>query len=413
MTHDTVDNDGGGDTSPHMDTLAVHAGRFPTVLNAPSSPPLFQASSYEFDDLEEVEAIYGGTRPGAIYGRYGGPNAVHFAGAMAALEGAEDAVGAASGMAAIGAALATASAPGEPIVHADALYGGTATLLENDFQQRGNRLVSFDPTDPDALAEVLQRHRARVVYVEALSNPLMRVADLPGLADVAHHHDAVLIVDATFATPALLRPLALGADLVLHSVGKYLGGHGDVGAGVVAGRGALIEPIRRYLVRNGATIPHFEAWLALRGLRTLALRMERISANASAIAAYLAQADGVLRVHHPSRTEHPEHALARRLYPRGTGGIVAFDLDGGRSAVDAFLRGLETIAIVHSLGEVATTISYSAASSHRPLAPEARRALGITDGTLRLSCGIEDVRDLLTDLARAFAGVPSSAPASG
>ncbi|MBV9947114.1 MAG: PLP-dependent transferase [Myxococcales bacterium] len=398
---------------PRVETLAVHAGRFPTIQNSPTSPPLFQAAAYTFSDLGEVEAIYAGTRPGAVYGRYGGPNGERFARATAALEGAEEAVGAASGMAAINAVLTILTSPADPIVHAEALYGGTAALLENDFQQRGNRLVAFDPTDPTTLAEALQRHRAPVVYVEALSNPLMRVADLPGLADVAHAHDALLAVDATFASSALLRPLALGADIVVHSVGKYLGGHGDVGAGVVAGRRAHIGPMREYLVRVGATIPHFEAWLALRGLRTLALRMERISANANAVAAFLAAADGVVNVHHPSRPEHPEHALARRLYPRGTGGIVAFDLAGGRAAVDAFLRGLETVAIVHSLGDVATTISYSAASSHRSLGQARREMLGIGEGTLRLSCGIEDVRDLLGDLARALAGVPAPVPASG
>ena len=408
-----MDNAGTGDGAPRVDTLAVHAGRFPVVLNAPSAPALFQASSYEFADLDDVEAIYAGTRPGAIYGRYGGPNGDHFAGAVAALEGAEDAVGTASGMAAIDAVLAVFTDPGEPIVHADAVYGGTATLLENDYQQRGNSLVEFDATDPLALEDTLRRFPARLVYVEALSNPLMRVADLPALADVAHAHGALLAVDATFATPALVRPLAMGADLVIHSVGKYLGGHGDVGAGVIAGRAALIEPLRKRAVRGGSTIPHFEAWLALRGMRTLALRMERASANAETIAAYLAAEDAVTKVHHPSRPDHPEHALARRLYPRGTGGIVAFDLAGGRPAVERFLRGLETIAIVHSLGEVASTISYSPASSHRALAPERRHALGIAEGTLRLSCGIEDARDLIDDLARAFAGVAAPVPASG
>lgn len=401
-----------GGSSPRIDTLAVHAGRLPAILNEPSSPPLFQASAYTFEDLDEVEAVYAGTRPGAIYGRYGAPNGAHFASAIAALEGAEEAFGASSGMAAIGAILTTLTAPGDPIVHAEALYGGTASLLENDYQQRGNRLVPFDPTDPETLAAALRRHPTRLVYVEALSNPLMRVADLPRLAEIAHANGAVLAVDATFATPILLKPLAFGADLVVHSVGKYLGGHGDVGAGVVAGRSELIGPIHQFLVRTGATIPHFEAWLALRGLRTLALRMERVARNAEAVAAFLAEAEGVTKVHHPSRPDHPEHALARRLYPRGAGGIVAFDLAGGRRAVDALLRGLETIAIVHSLGDVATTISYSAASSHRSLTPAQRHALGITDGTVRLSCGIENPHDLLTDLTHALAGVRSALHAS-
>ncbi len=399
--------------SVRPDTLAVHAGRFPAIENTPSSPPLYQASSYEFSDLDEVEAIYGGTRPGAIYGRYGGPNALHFESAIAELESAETAVGAASGMAAIGAVLATTLRPGQPLIVARELYGGTVTLLENDFQERGNTTTPVDVVGGlSAVEEAFGRVSAPVLFVEAVSNPLVHVADLPALAQIAHARGAVLIVDATFLTPALGKPLELGADLVVHSVGKYLGGHGDVGAGVVAGDRARVERIRSYLVRNGATIPHFEAWLALRGVRTLALRMARHAANAAAVAGYLAGVPAVARVYHPSRPDHPQHALARHHYPGGTGGIVAFDLHGDRETVARFVHGLSTIAIVHSLGEVATTISYPAVGSHRALSAQARAALGVTDTTLRLSCGIEDARDIIADLERAFAGLSQGVPAS-
>lgn len=396
-----------------FDTLSVHAGTLPAIVNGGASPPLFQASSYQFEDLDDVEAIYTGDRIGAIYGRYGGPNALHFESAIADMEKSAAAVGAASGMAAIDGALAVTVPRGRPIMCAAELYGGTVALLENDYQERGNSRVSVDAGNPESVeAAFLRTPSAPVLYVEALSNPLMAVADLPALAAIAHRHGALMIVDATFATPALLRPLESGADLVVHSVGKYLGGHGDVGAGVVAGSQALCDRIRAYLVRTGATIPHFEAWLALRGMRTLGLRMARHSANASAVAAYLADVPAVARVHHPSRPGHPQHELAARLYPRGTGGIVAFDLHGGRDAAAAFVAGLSMIAIVHSLGEVATTISYSAASSHRSLDPAIRRTLGVTDGTLRISCGIEDAGDIIADLARAFAGLSQQLPAS-
>jgi len=395
------------------DTLAVHAGQFPVIENVPSRSPLCRGSSYEVDELDDVEAIYGGTRPGAIYGRYGGPNALHFESAMAELEFAEAAVGAASGMAAIGATLASSLQPGQPILAARDLYGGTLALLENDFQERGNRTIFADVTgDFREFEAILARERPPVVYVEAASNPLVRIPDLPQIVRLAHVYGAIVIVDATFVTPVLGKPLAMGADLVVHSVGKYLGGHGDVGAGVVAGDRARIDRIRAYLVRNGATLPHFEAWLALRGIRTLALRMARHAANAAAVAAYLAGVPAVARVHHPSRPEHPEHALAARLYPNGTGGIVAFDVHGTRDTVAAFVRGLETIAIVHSLGEVATTLSYPAVSSHRSLTPEVRAALGVRETTLRLSCGIEDVRDIIADLERAFAGLSQTVPAT-
>ena len=388
---------------PHPDTLAVHAGRLVVPSNVASSPPLFQASSYEFADLDDVEEIYAGRRPGAIYGRYGGPNARQFEDAIAALEGAQAAAGAAAGMSAIDAALATNVAPGRGIVATREIYGGTYALLENDYRDRGLPVAYVDQHDLGAVEAALAAYRPGVLYVEALTNPFVNVADLPALAALAHAADARLVVDATFATPVLVRPLEHGADLVVHSVGKYLGGHGDVGAGVLAGSAELVERAREYLVRRGATIPHFEAWLALRGLRTLALRMERHGANAVAAAAFLAARPEVARVHHPSLPGHSHHARAARLYPHGTGGIVAFDLHGGRATVDAFLRGLERIAIVHSLGEVASTIGYPAVSSHRPLPAEQRRALGVGDATVRLSAGIERAEDILADLALGLA----------
>jgi len=390
--------------SEHPDTVAVHAGRLEIPANTASSPPLFQASSYEFADLADVEAIYQGERRGAIYGRYGGPNTAQFERAIAELEGAEAAVGAAAGVAAINAALATNLRAGDTVLAGRELYGGTYSLLENDYRTRGVDVAYVDQQDLRAVAAALQQARPKVLYLEALTNPLMRVPDLAALAQLGHEAGAVVVVDATFATPILLRPLDLGVDLVAHSVGKYIGGHGDVGAGVLAGRAGLVGRARALLVRTGAMLPHFEAWLALRGLRTLALRMARHSSNAVAVASFLASSPHVRRVHHPSRPSHPEHELAKRLYSRGTGGIVAFDLTDAR-AVDPFLHGLERIAIVHSLGEVATTISYPAVGSHRSLPQEQRLSLGVSDATLRISVGIEDPEDIRRDLAGALAGL--------
>jgi len=308
-------------------------------------------------------------------------------------------------MAAIDAALRTNLRPGDAIVATGEVYGGTYALFENDFKERGFTIEYVDQTDLEAVRSALERDQPAVLYVEALTNPLVGVADLPALSALGKEAGAIVVVDATFASPVLVRPLAHGADLVLHSVGKYIGGHADVGAGVVAGRSDLIERARGVLVRTGATIPHFEAWLALRGLRTLALRMERHSSNARSVAAFLSGDPSVARVYHPSLREHPQHLLAERLYPRGTGGIVAFDLEGGAAEVDRFLRGLQLIAHVHSLGEVATTIAYPAVSSHRSLPAETRRALGISDSTLRISTGIEHPSDITQDLARALAGL--------
>lgn len=394
-------------TSEHPDTVAVHAGRVELPANRASSPPIFQASSYEFSDLDDVEQIYGGKRPGAIYGRYGGPNAAHFERAIAELEGAESAAGAAAGIAAINAALATSLKPGDAVLASRELYGGTYTLLEREYRARGVGVTYEDQQNLPAIRSALERLRPKVLYLEALTNPLMHVADLPALSALGHEFGAVVIVDATFASPVLVRPLAMGIDIVIHSVGKYIGGHGDVGAGVLAGRQELISQARAFLVRTGAPMPHFEAWLALRGLRTLGLRMERHSSNAEIVAKFLAWQPRVARVHHPSLQDHPQHELAKRLYPRGTGGIVAFDLEGIEE-VDRFLRGLEHIAIVHSLGEVATTISYPAVSSHRAYEAAERRALGVTDGTLRISVGIENPEDIRRDLSRALAGLDAA-----
>ncbi|MDE2572639.1 MAG: aminotransferase class I/II-fold pyridoxal phosphate-dependent enzyme [bacterium] len=383
-----------------IDTLAVHAGALEAPVNAPVSPPLYQASAYVFEDLDEVEAIYSGEKPGKIYWRYGGPNGEAFARAVAELEGAQDGVGAASGMAAICTALFTNLRAGDHAVVTRDVYGGTHAVVTQDLPARGIEADFVDACDAAALAAAIRPGKTKVVYLEALTNPLLRIPALEEAVHMAHEAGAIVVIDATFASPALFRPLEHGADLVVHSVTKYLGGHGDVGAGVIVGARALIERARAYLVRTGSTIPHFEAWLAQRGLRTLALRMERHSRNAEAAAAFLAGAGGVARVHHPSLPGHPQHELARRLFPEGCGGMLSFELAGGRAAVEAFVRGLRLIAIVHSLGETATTISYSVASSHRGIPAAEREFLGVNESLLRLSCGIERGDDIIDDLRR-------------
>jgi cystathionine beta-lyase/cystathionine gamma-synthase len=393
----------------HVDTAAVHAGRFTNPVNPGSSPPLYAASSYVFRDLDEMEAIYAGEQKGAIYGRYGGPNAEQFARAVAELEGAETAIATASGMAAIDAAWGPLLGAGDRIVASAELYGGTYDLLEKDYRQRGVDVVFVPQGDLDALKSAVEGRPTKVVHVETLTNPLIRVTDLAETARIAHGAGAICTVDATFTTPILGRPVDHGADLVVHSVGKYIGGHADVGCGVLSGRSELIGAAQSWVIRRGAPISHFDAWLALRGLRTLALRMARHSENAQAIAAFLARHEGIAAVYHPSLPTHPQNALARQMYPRGTGGMLAFDVRGGAQMVDRFLRALKRVQIVHSLGEVATTISYSVRSSHRVLSEEQRKALGVSESTLRLSCGIEDARDITNDLEKALAEAGSAA----
>jgi cystathionine beta-lyase/cystathionine gamma-synthase len=397
------------DQSAHIDTAAVHAGALSVPSNPASAPPLFAASSYVFRDLDEMEAIYDGSLQGAIYGRYGGPNGLQFASAMAELEGAEAAVATASGMAAIDAAWGPLVAPGDRIVASMELYGGSYDLLEKDYRQKGVDVVFVPQGDLEAIRAAVLERAPKIVHVETLTNPLIHVTDLHAVANLAHAAGAVCTVDATFTTPILGRPLEQGADVVIHSVGKYIGGHADVGCGVLAGRRDLIAGAQAWVIRRGAPVSHFDAWLALRGLRTLALRMARHSENARSVAAMLAQRPEVAAVYHPSLPSHPQHEMTGKLYPRGTGGMLAFDLRGGAQAVRAFMRALRRIKIVHSLGEVATTISYSVRSSHRVLSEAQRKALGVGEGTLRLSCGIEDARDIVADLEKALASAGSGA----
>jgi cystathionine beta-lyase/cystathionine gamma-synthase len=397
-----VDKSGFSSENVHVDTAAVHAGELVLPENPASSPPLFAASSYAFRDLDEMEAIYAERIPGAVYGRYGGPNTRQFSSAIAQLEGAEDAVATASGMAAIDAAWGPHAGAGDRIVASTELYGGAYDLLEKDYRQRGVEVVFVAQGDLAALESAALGGPTKIVHVETLTNPLVRVTDLEAVARIARRAGAIACVDATFTTPILGRPLELGVDLVLHSVGKYIGGHADVGAGVLAGRAELIEASRGWVIRRGSPISHFDAWLALRGLRTLALRMARHTENAAAVAAFLAGRDEIAAVHHPSLPSHPGHALAARLYPRGTGGMLAFEVRGGSAPVERFLRALRRTAIVHSLGEVATTISYSVRSSHRSLSEAQRAVLGVGYGTLRLSCGIEDARDIIADIGAAL-----------
>lgn len=385
-----------------LDALCVHAGETPTGLATPPvAPPLYAASAFHTPRLADLEAALSGEdEQRFLYARLGHPNARAFADAVAALEGAEAGVAAASGMAAIAAALRATLTRGDRVVTTGALYGNTHKLLDLLAEERGVRVEHRAPADEGPLPA-----DTRLLFTEAIANPSLLVPDLPSLAERARDVGAALYVDATFATPILCRPLHLGADLVLHSATKYLGGHGDLMLGVAAGRKETIEGLRAGLALQGAQASPFAAWLALRGLRTLHLRMPRHAANARAAAAWLAARPEVARVWHPSLPDHPSHAVARRLLPAGEGGIVTFTLPGGLPDVERFLSGLRRIRLVASLADVSSTVSVPVTSSHRDLAPERRAEMGIEDGTIRLSCGLEAAEDIVADLARGLAAL--------
>ncbi len=390
-------------------TRAVHAGMsrdFPDFH--PSGVPLYPSSSFYYDDPETLDEVLGGERKGYVYSRYANPTTTALEEAVAALEEAETAVAYGSGMAALHAALLAAGAStGRTVVAAQDLYGATRSLLTTVLGGQGVRTVYVDATDASAVRSTLAQHTPVVLIVETMSNPLLKVADIAVLADLAHQRGAVLIVDNTFASPALCQPLRLGADYVVHSMTKYLSGHGDSTGGAVACSAARRADLEHVLRLVGGVLSPFEAWLTLRGIRTLHLRMRQHWHNAGVLATWLVEQPQVTCVHFPGLSGHPQHDLATRLFGEGRyGAVIAFELRGaGKSKVFDWMRALKIVLPATTLGDVASEVLYPAMSSHRAMLPEQRQAIGISDGLIRLAVGIEDVEDIKADLCRAFLAV--------
>lgn len=369
----------------------------------PAVAPLQLASVFTFRDLGQVDRVYEGEERGYIYGRLGNPNVDALERAVAALEGAEAGMAAASGMAALWATVLAAVPPGGRLLASAGLYGGTEQLLHEDARRAGIEVFFVDARDPEAVGRALEGPGAAALLVETITNPLVRLVNVPRLARVARSRDALLLVDNTFASPALFCPLEAGADVVVHSATKYLGGHADLVAGVAAGPAEMMARARALLQRTGATLEPFSAWLTLRGLATLELRVRRQSDNALRLAGELAAHPVVKRTYYAGLPEDPDHGLARTMLPEGAGGMLTFELEGGEAAADAFLRGLRMLKLAPSLGDVMTAVSHPAKTSHRSLSPERRATLGIGPGLVRVSAGIEDYEDLRADAARGLA----------
>ena len=403
------------DASIH--TLAVHAGERATKTTPLTGAdaghsyeavvtPVHHSVGYTYEDTEDLDAVFAGTSDNPVYTRYGNPTVSAFETAVAALEGGEAALAYGSGMAAIHAALLAAGArAGTAVVAAHDVYGATYALLNRLLATQGVTVRFVDAADLDAVHQAVQDVQPVALLVETVSNPLLKVADLPALARMSHEAGAAFIVDNTFATPVLCRPLSLGADFVVHSATKYLGGHGDVLGGVVVtpGRGTrqTLNELNKLL---GANLAPQEAWLAHRGLKTLPLRMERQCRNAAIVADWLATQERVSHVNYPGLRSHPQHGLAEALFGGELyGGMVSFDLAGARRAeVFRFMEALRLIQPATTLGDVYTLTLYPAMSSHRALDPETRARIGIGEGLVRLSIGIEDPRDIVGDLDQAL-----------
>ena len=390
-------------------TRAVHAGeRAPRPDYTPVVGPIHPTVGYLYDSLEDLDAIFATTREGYVYPRYGSPTVAAFEAAIAELEGGEAAHAFASGMGAIHAALLAAGVrAGTAVVAALDLYGATYTLLHHLFADLGATVHFVDVADLSAVETALMERRPVALVVETISNPLLKVADLPALADLAHRYGAQFLVDNTFASPYLCNPLSHGADFVIHSATKFIGGHGDVMAGVVV---TSAEHRRRLYELNklvGGVLGPFEAWLALRGVKTLPLRLRQQCANAARIAGWLSEHPKIAQVNYPGLPTHPQHELARDLFDgRGFGGVLSFEIAGADQAtVFRFMEALDLCLPATTLGDVYTLVLHPATSSHRSLSAEARAQVGIGEGLVRLSAGIEGAEDLIADLEQALAAV--------
>ncbi|GGJ62616.1 trans-sulfuration enzyme family protein [Deinococcus aquiradiocola] len=382
-----------------LTTLAARAGELATPsVTAPLVEAIYQSTVYAFPDLDALEAGMAGQADAYFYYRNATPNGTTLERAVAALEGTEAAACAASGMAAISAALLSVLGAGDHVVTDERVYGVTYALLRDELPRFGIEVSFVDALDLDAVRDAM-RPNTRVLHVESLTNPLMTVADVPALAEIAHAHGALLSVDNTFASPAVFRPAEHGADLVTHSLSKYLSGHSTAFGGVVAGRADLVAAARLKLVRLGGTVSAFDAWMTMQGLKTLGLRMRAHSGNAQAIADVLQNHPRVKRVYHPGLESHPQFQLADRLYPDGFGGMLSLEVEDAAQFVK---RLAGRIPLAPSLADVVSTLSHPWSTSHRALSEDDRRRLGITPGLLRFSVGIEDISDLLEDLERAL-----------
>ncbi len=390
-------------------TRAVHAGeRVPPSDYVPVATPIHPTVGFVYESMDDLDAIFGNTREGYVYPRYGSPTVTAFETAVADLEGGEAAHAFGSGMAAVHAALLAAGVrAGTTVVAAMDVYGATFTLLKRLLNELGVKACWVDVSDLASVETVCAENKPVVIYAETLSNPLLKIADIAALANMAREHGAQLLIDNTFATPYLCNPIALGATYVLHSATKYIGGHGDVMAGVVVTSAENRHTLYELNKLVGGVLGPFEAWLALRGIKTLPLRMRQQCANAERVAAWLAAQPKIAHINYPGLPSHPQHALAQRLFgERGYGAMLSFEIAGAdRAQAFRFMEALDLCLPATTLGDIYSLVLHPATASHRSLSPEERERVGIREGLVRLSVGIEDADDIIADLDHALKAI--------
>lgn len=384
-----------------LETLAIRAGTVRSQFNE-HSEAMFLTSSFMFGSAAEAAARFKGEQPGPIYARFTNPTVQMMETRLAALEGAERCVAFSSGMAAIMATVMGLMKAGEHVVASRSIFGSTVQLFSNILGRFGVETTYVSPTDP-AEWRAAVKPNTKLFFVESPSNPLTEVSDIRALADIAHDHGIWLAVDNCFCTPALQKPLELGADIIIHSATKYLDGQGRVLGGAVLGSQALMEGVYTFLRTAGPTLSAFNAWVILKGLETLSLRMEAHSRNALALAQWLEAQPAVSRVLYPGLPSHPQHQLAMAQQKTG-GGIVAFELKGGKDAAWKLIDSTRMLSITANLGDTKSTIIHPATTTQSRMTAEQRAAAGIGDGLVRIAVGLESLADIEADLQRGLAG---------
>ena len=369
-----------GEIIMHFHTQNVHFPAKEKAMEISKTKPIYQTSAFTFSDFDDMEQYFSGEKS-YLYTRMGNPNSDDLGRGTAELEGGEAGVASASGLSAILAGVLACAKSGDHVIATQDLYGGTWSLFSSDLQDFGIE-VSFVNMEDRAEIEGAVKENTKLLYSESITNPLLRVEDIEGLAQIASSFNIKLMIDNTFATPYLIRPHELGADIVAHSATKYIGGHSDVTAGVVTGSAELMQKAKAKVSMLGSNIGPFDAWLGVRGLKTLSLRMEKQCANAKALAKALGGAAGVKKVFYPSAAS-----------ARGNGAVVTIELEEDRDVM-AFSKHLDWVKVVPTLAGLETSVTYPVATSHRPLPEETREILGVTKQMIRISVGIEDERDI-------------------
>ncbi|TLJ03182.1 methionine gamma-lyase [Escherichia sp. E4385] len=383
-------------------TQIIHAGQHPDPSTGSLSTPIFQTSTFVFDNAEQGAARFALEEPGYIYTRLGNPTTESLEQKMAVLESGEAALATASGISAITTALLTLCQQGDHIVSANAIYGCTHAFLSHSMPRFGINTSFVDATNIAELKAAI-RPETKVVYIETPANPTLTLVDIETVAGIAHQHGALLIVDNTFMSPYGQQPLRLGADIVVHSVTKYINGHGDVIGGVIIGKKEFIDQARYVGLKDitGGCMSPFNAWLTLRGAKTLGVRMERHSSNAMKIAQFLEKHPAITHVYYPGLQTHPQYDLYKRQMSL-PGGVISFEITGGFESGRRMINAVNLCLLAVSLGDTETLIQHPASMTHSPVPPEERLKAGITDGLIRLSVGLEDPDDIIEDLQQAI-----------